>query len=65
MSGQNLSLRDAAARLGVAPLTLRRMAVYQHRLPYLKVGRKLVFRPADLDAFEVSCLVPSRPAPTR
>jgi excisionase family DNA binding protein len=54
---RNLSLREAAARLGVAPLTLRRMAVYQHRLPYLKVGRKLLFRPQDLEAFEFGCLI--------
>jgi len=56
--GQNLSLRDAAARLGVSPLTLRRIAVYQHRLPYLKVGRRILFRPQDLLMFEQSCLVP-------
>ncbi|MBI3104109.1 MAG: helix-turn-helix domain-containing protein [Candidatus Rokubacteria bacterium] len=56
----NLSLREAAARIGVAPLTLRRMAVYQGRLPYLKVGRKLVFRLTDLETFELSCLIPRR-----
>jgi excisionase family DNA binding protein len=56
-SGQNLSLREAAARLGISPLTLRRMAVYAHKLPYLKVGRRILFRPHDLDTFEQSCLV--------
>lgn len=56
----NLSLRAAAGRLGVAPLTLRRWAVYQRRLPYLKAGRRLLFRPGDLEAFELSCLVPAR-----
>jgi len=59
---RNLSLKEAAAKLGVAPLTLRRMAVYQRRLPYLKVGRKLLFRPRDLDAFELNCLVAGRAA---
>ena len=49
--GRNLSLRDAAVRLGVSPLTLRRIAVYQHRLPYLKVGRRILFRPQDLLMF--------------
>jgi hypothetical protein len=33
------------------------MAVYQHRLPYLKVGRRVLFRQQDLEAFELSCLV--------
>jgi len=60
METGNLSLRDAAARLGIAPLTLRRMAVYRRRLPYLKVGRRILFRPRDLDAFEQSCLVTGR-----
>ncbi len=60
MVGQNLSLRAAAERLGVAPLTLRRWAVYQRRLPYLKAGRRLLFRPGDLETFELSCLVPAR-----
>lgn len=62
---QNLSLREAAARIGVAPLTLRRMAVYQRRLPYLKVGRRLLFRPTDLETFELSCLIPRREPSTR
>jgi len=62
---RNLSLREAAARLGVAPLTLRRMSVYQGRLPYLKVGRKLLFRPSDLEAVELGCLVPAGPRLTR
>jgi excisionase family DNA binding protein len=54
---RNVSLREGAARLGVSPLTLRRMAVYQHRLPYLKMGRRILFRPHDLATFEQSCLV--------
>jgi len=54
---RNLSLIDAAARIGVAPHTLRRWAVYQGRLPYLKLGRRLLFRPSDLEAFERASLV--------
>ena len=57
----NLTLGDAALRLGVAPLTLRRWAVYQHRLPYVRLGRKLLFRPGDLEAFELRALVPAPP----
>ena len=54
---RNLSLREASTRLGESPLSLRRWAVYQHRLPYLKVGRRILFRPHDLATFEQSCLV--------
>jgi excisionase family DNA binding protein len=54
---RNLSLREASTRLGVSPLSLRRWAVYQNRLPYLRVGRRILFRPHDLETFEQSCLV--------
>jgi excisionase family DNA binding protein len=53
----NLSLRAAAGRLGVAPLTLRRWAVYQRRIPFLRLGRRLLFRQRDLEAFEQANLV--------
>lgn len=53
----NLSLRAAAERLGVAPLTLRRWAVYQRRVPFLRLGRRLLFRQRDLEAFEQANLV--------
>lgn len=56
----NLSVREAAARLGVSPHTVRGWAKYQRRVPYLRLGRRLVFRPADLDAFEQSCRVGAR-----
>lgn len=53
-------LGPAAKRLSVSPYTLRTWAVYQRRLPYLRLGRKLGFRPQDLADFEQSCLVPAR-----
>jgi hypothetical protein len=56
----NLTLVDAARRLGVSPFALRRWAVYQHRVPFLRLGRRLVFRPRDLEAFEAQCRVPAR-----
>jgi excisionase family DNA binding protein len=49
----NLDLRGAAARLGVSPHTLRSWAVYQHKLPFLRLGgRAIRFKTSDLDAFE-------------
>lgn len=53
----NLSLVQAAARLGVSPYTLRGWARYQRRVPYLRLGRRLMFRPEDLEAFEQRCRV--------
>jgi excisionase family DNA binding protein len=47
----NLSLMEAARHLGVSPHTLRAWANYQHRLPFYRLGRRLRFAVADLDAF--------------
>jgi excisionase family DNA binding protein len=56
----NLNLKDAARRLGVSPHTLRAWAKYQGRLPYLRLGRRIVFSPRDLEAFEARCRVEAR-----
>src|SRR5262249_7700726 len=53
----NLDLRSAAQRLGVSPYTLRRWALYQHRLPLVRLGRRLLFRPRDLEAVEQAHLI--------
>jgi hypothetical protein len=54
MAGEdrNLDLRAAAARLGVSPHTLRVWSVYQRRVPFVRLGRRLFWRLADLEAFE-------------
>jgi excisionase family DNA binding protein len=59
----NLTLKDAARRLGVSPHTLRSWAVYQHRLPFFRVGRRLLFAPADLEAFLALHRVAAREEP--
>ena len=56
----NKNLSDAAIRLGVSPHTLRLLAVYQHRLPFLRMGRRILFRPADLEAFERQSLIEAK-----
>lgn len=62
----NLSLIDAAQRLGVSPHTLRAWSVYQHRVPHLRLGRRILFRVADLEDFERCNRVAARPeAPAR
>jgi excisionase family DNA binding protein len=56
----NLGLVEAAARLGVSPYTLRRWSVYDHKLSYLKVGRRILFPVSSLVKFEGECRVPAR-----
>lgn len=53
----NLSLAEGAKRLGVSPHTLRTWAKYQRRIPYMRLGRRLLFDPRDLEAFEARCRV--------
>lgn len=57
---RNLGLEEAAKRLGVSPHTLRVWAKYQRRLPYLRLGRRILFSPRDLDAFEASCRIEAK-----
>lgn len=59
----NLTLKDAARRLGVSPHTLRSWAVYQHRLAFFRVGRRLLFAPGDLEAFLALHRVAARDEP--
>jgi excisionase family DNA binding protein len=58
---RNLDLRSAAARLGVSPHTLRAWSVYQRRVPFVRLGRRVLFRLADLEAFEQSSRVEALP----
>jgi excisionase family DNA binding protein len=53
----NVSLVAAARRLGVSPHTLRTWSVYRRRIPFLRLGRRLLFRPRDLEHFEQANLV--------
>jgi hypothetical protein len=58
----NLSLRQAAHRLGHSPHTVRLWAVYQNRLPYVRMSsRALRFRMADIEAFEAAHIVAAKP----
>ncbi len=59
----NLSLKDAATRLGVSPHTLRSWSVYQRRVPFLRLGRRVLFRVADLEACERADRVRARTPP--
>lgn len=61
MSEQNLSLIDAAARLGVSRHTLRAWSVYQRKLPFLRMGRRILFKVADLETFERRARVEALP----
>lgn len=56
-----LGLVSAARRLGVSPHTLRTWALYQRRIAFHRLGRRLIFAPKDLDAFMERCRVEARP----
>ena len=45
-----LTIPAAAARLGVSRFTVRAW-LYQGRLPYFKLGRRVVLSASDVDAF--------------
>ena len=55
-----LDLKQAAARTGLSPLTLRQKAVYGRQVSYYRVGRRLVFRLSDIEAFMQQCRVEAR-----
>lgn len=57
---QNLSLTEAAERLGISPHTLRFWTIYRGLVPYVRLGRRVLFRPADLKAFEEKNRVEAR-----
>ena len=52
------SVPDAAKRLGVAGVTLRKMAAGRG-IPFYRVGRRIVFHDADLEAFLLQRRVPA------
>jgi len=47
---QFYTVRTLAEKLAIAPITIYRM-VDQGRLPAVKIGKSIRFRPADIDAF--------------
>ncbi|MGA8139652.1 MAG: helix-turn-helix domain-containing protein [Desulfobaccales bacterium] len=55
-TGGLVTVADAAKRLCVSVASLRRW-VSQRRMPYVKIGRRVLFNPADLDDFIKSCTV--------
>lgn len=57
MNEPPVSLTEAARRLGISRHTLRSWARYQRRIAYIQAGRRLLFAPADLEAFLARCRV--------
>jgi excisionase family DNA binding protein len=54
--GRPLNLLEAARYLNVSERYVRRL-VAERRVPFLKVGRLLRFRPSDLEEYLVACQV--------
>jgi len=61
LSGESkrLSVTRAAPILGVSPFTVRRW-IRERRLPYHRVGRRIVLDERDLEAFLRRCRVEAR-----
>jgi len=45
-----LNIRDAARYIGICEWSLRQL-VYARKIAFIQLGRKYVFKPADLDAY--------------
>ncbi len=63
MSARLLTIEQAAERLNVTERWLRR-AVFEQRIPYVKLGRLVRFAEDDLDAFIAERHQPAREAPS-
>jgi excisionase family DNA binding protein len=55
-----LTIAEAAALLRLQPSTLRAW-VLRRKIPYVKVGRLVRVRRADVEAFIAESVVPARP----
>lgn len=51
-----LSVSEAAKRLRISEYTLRSW-ISQRRMPYVKMGRRTLFNPSDLDNLIKSCTI--------
>jgi excisionase family DNA binding protein len=59
----NLDIIQAARRLNVSPSTLRLWALVQHKVSYLRLGRRILFTREDLAEFEARGRVPAKAPP--
>ena len=51
-----LNQRELARRWSVSPRTLERWRWLRQGPPYIKTGRRVLYRPEDIEAFEVAQL---------
>lgn len=59
MNPDLLTVSEASTLLRLQPSTIRRWLL-EKKVPYLKLGRRVFLRRADLDALLASALVPAR-----
>lgn len=57
MDDKHLDTRQLAARWAMAPSTLANQRALREGCPFLKLGGHVVYRLADVEAFEASRLV--------
>jgi excisionase family DNA binding protein len=58
MNKRNMDIRAAATRIGCSPFTLRTW-VRQRTIPYIRVGRRIVFDPSEVEAFLAQNRIPA------
>lgn len=57
LSARPLSEREAATKLGLSPRTLQDWRRRSCGPAFLKLGKRVAYHPADLDAFQARCRV--------
>ena len=57
-----LNVREAAEALAVSQVTVRR-AVADGRIHHVRIGKRVLFRLPDLEAFAASCVVSAKSSP--
>jgi excisionase family DNA binding protein len=62
--GGLMNLDEAAALLRLKPSTMRAW-VLRRKIPFVKLGRRVLFRRSDLEALIASSLVPANPVAIR
>lgn len=58
-----VNTRLAAEMLGLKPNTLEIWRCHKKGPKYVKLGRRILYDPADLEAFAASCTVETTPVP--
>lgn len=59
--GRNLSVDEAAVRIGVSPFTVRTW-LRQRRIPFIRAGRRILIAPQEIERFLAANTVSAKQA---